>query len=104
MNTQITTARTADIQMIGLVLTVILNLVDKLTDNQTVERIVALLEQWLPTILAEAQDLVPTVQGIIETLQGNDALTPDQAAAIDTLNAQADTDFEAAAAEALKGA
>lgn len=104
MTSQTASPQTADIQMIGLVLTILLNLVDKLSDNATVERIIALLEQWLPTILNEAQDLLPTVQGIIATLEGSNVLTPAQAATIDTLNTQSDDAFEAAAADALKGA
>jgi hypothetical protein len=89
--------------MIGLVLTILLNLVDKLSDNATVEKIIALLEQWLPTILNEAQDLLPTVQGIIATIEGSDILTSRQVTAIDTLNTQSDDAFEAAA-DATKGA
>lgn len=87
-----------DLTTIGLVLNIILNLVQNLTDNKTVDRIVSLLEQWIPVILKEAQDLIPIVTGIIASLRGSDVLTPDQINAIDALNAKVDADFDAAAA------
>jgi hypothetical protein len=91
-------------QMIRLVLTIILDLAGHLRDNETAQRIIDLLERWLPTILNEARDLLPAMQGIIDTLRGSNVLTCEQDAAINNLNMQSDSAFEAAAAAALKGA
>ena len=92
-----------NIQMIGLVLNIILSLVQNISSSKAVDNIIALLQSWMPTILNEAEDLVPLVTGIIETLKGSDILTADQVQAIDALNTQSDAEFDAAAAIALKG-
>lgn len=91
-----------NVQMVSLVLNIILELVAGLTDNQTADKIIKLLEQWLPTVLKEASDLLPVVMGIITTLEGSDVLTQDQVASIDALNAQVDADFDAASARFRK--
>lgn len=75
-------------------------LVSKLADSKQVDYVITILEAWLPTILAEFQQLVPLVKGIISTLQGSSILTAGQQASIDALNAQVDADFDAAAATA----
>jgi len=92
-----------DIATIGLVLNIILQLVDGVSDNKTVDKVIGLLEQWLPTVLKEAQDLVPVVMGIISTLQGKDVLELADVARIDALNAQVDADFDAASARFRTG-
>lgn len=93
-----------DIATIGLVLNILLQLVSGISDNKTVQKVIDLLEQWLPVVLKEAQDLVPVVMGIISTLQGNDVLEPADVARIDALNAQVDADFDAASARFRTGA
>ena len=80
------------------------SIVSKIADGKDVDYVISILESWLPTILAEIQQLVPLVKSIISTLQGSSILTDDQKAAIDSLNAQVDADFDAAAAAAQGGA
>jgi len=89
------------IQTIGIVLQMILSIAGNLSNNQQINNIITLLEQWLPTLVKEATDLVPLVQQIIDTLRGNATLTADQITAIDNLNTQTDADFDAAAAAAM---
>lgn len=84
------------IQTIGIVLQLVLSIAGKSSSSE-IDNIVTILEEWLPTLLKEAEDLVPVVQQIITTLQGNSTLTDDQKSAIDALNAQVDADFDAAA-------
>ena len=85
---------------IVIAVNLIASVVGKLTTNAEVTSVIALLQNWLPTIITEIEDLVPVVQGIISTLQGSSLLTADQVAAVDALNASADAAFEAAATAA----
>lgn len=91
-----------NVATVSLVLNIILELLAGLTDNQTANKIIALLEQWLPTVLQEAVDLVPVVTGIISTLQGKDVLDPADITRIDALNATIDANFDAASARFRK--
>lgn len=58
------------------------------------------LVQLVPLLTQEFKDLLPIVQGIIADLKGNAAVTPDDMATLDALNAQVDAAFDVAAAAA----
>jgi hypothetical protein len=102
MTSQTTSQNTTP--MIRLVLTIILDLAAHLTDSQRVQRVIELIERWLPTILNEARDLLPAVQAIMDTLKASGVLTSEQTALVDNLNTQSVAAFEAPAAAAVKGA
>lgn len=61
---------------------------------------ITVLEQLVPLIVEEYEALVPMVKDIIAALQSSDDITDAQMAALDTLNAQCDTGFEAEATSA----
>jgi hypothetical protein len=61
---------------------------------------IKLLVALIPVIIKEYQDLMPTVQGIIDVLKQSDDVTDDQWNQLDQISAQADADFQAALAAA----
>jgi hypothetical protein len=61
---------------------------------------ITLLEQILPLAENEVASLVPSIQNIIAALQGSGAVTAAQVTALQSLSAQYDAAFEAAAAAA----
>lgn len=69
--------------------------------SATITSIVAMLEKWVPLIIAElpsATTLIQAVQNIIASLGTNPATTEAQLATLQQLDAQCDTAFEAAVA------
>ena len=90
--------------MLSIVTTVI-SLVELLLPNlgvgsaavTTIDTIINGLVQILPTIVAGAEDLVQPVKNIIAALSANPATTDAQLATLQTLDAQVDAAFEAAA-------
>lgn len=62
--------------------------------------IIQALVQIVPVLVQEYKDLAPIVAGIIDTLRGNTAITPEQLAALDVLDTQTDAAFDAAAVAA----
>lgn len=79
-------------------LTVIEDLAPLASDAGKVGSIVTMLETWLPVIVTEASDLITPVKNIIAALSSNSAVTADQLAALQALDAQADAGFDAALA------
>lgn len=69
--------------------------------STTITSIIAMLEKWVPLIVAElpsATTLIQAIQNIIAGLGTNPATTPEQLATLQQLDAQCDTAFEAAVA------
>ena len=64
-----------------------------------IDSIIETLAKVLPEAISTAKDLVPAIQNIIAALKGTDGITPEQWAALDALQTQADTDFDKAAAD-----
>src|ERR1700740_2570631 len=64
--------------------------------SSIIEALVALI----PIIIKEYQDLMPTVQGIIDVLKQSDDVTGEQWDQLDQISAQADADFQSALAAA----
>lgn len=60
-----------------------------------VNSIITALEQWMPLIITEGGVLITTVKNIIATLSTS-AVTPDQVASLQALDAKCDAAFEAA--------
>jgi hypothetical protein len=80
-------------------LTVISQIAGSLGTPAAITSIIDLLVKILPTLIKEVQDVAPIVQNIIDALRNNNVVTPEQLTALDELEAKADADFEAAAAE-----
>lgn len=59
--------------------------------------IISALENIIPVVVKEFQDLAPLVKNIIAALRNNDSVTEDQKTQLDTLEVKLDADFEAAA-------
>lgn len=70
------------------------------TGNAFIDLAIQILSQALPAIIKEAQDLAPIVRNIITALKADAAITADQWAALDALEARIDAEFDAAAAAA----
>jgi len=84
------------------ILTVLLTLVAKFVPavaaNETlISDIITGLEQALPTITKEYQDVMPLVENIIAALRGTDGITQAQSDALDALEITIDAEFDAAA-------
>lgn len=84
------------------IITTVLTLVAQFASSATVTEItsiIAALEQIVPLLTKEYQDIKPFVTNIINALRGNGQITADQQAQLDALNAATDAAFEAAAAD-----
>lgn len=68
--------------------------------NSTIDKIIAVLIQLIPVIVATEQALVAPVQNIIKALSSNPGTTAEQLATLQALDAQCDAAFDAAAAAA----
>ena len=66
--------------------------------NTIVTTVIKALEQVIPLVASEATVLVPVIKNIVATLKTSGALTADQLATLSTLDAQADSALDAAAA------
>lgn len=60
-------------------------------------KIISTLVQIVPTLVTEAEDLVPLVQNIIQVLKNDPATTQAEFAQLDQLDQQIDAAFDAAA-------
>lgn len=93
------------LQGIGLVLSTISELLPLLLGSANantaaqVDRIIALLQQWLPLVGSEITVLYSGIKNIITALTADPSTTAAQFAALQQLDASADAAFEAAAAD-----
>lgn len=69
-------------------------------DSTLISNIINALIQIIPVLVKEVQDVAPMVKNIIAALKNDPATTADQLAQLETLDAQVDQAFEAAAAQA----
>lgn len=76
----------------------ILQLALSATSSKQIQAIISGLIAILPWAIKEAQDLATPIKNIIAVLQGNDAATATQLAALTALDADADNGFEDAVA------
>lgn len=63
--------------------------------------IIKILEDAIPVLIKEYQDVAPMIKNIITALKGNGAISPEQTVQLDGLNTKVDEEFEAAAQAAL---
>lgn len=66
----------------------------------TIISIISMLEQAIPFLVKEYQDVAPMIKNIIAALRSNGDLTDAQQAQLNVLDGQTDAAFEAAAAAA----
>lgn len=88
--------------LIEPVLELILDLLGKTVTNAEVDRVIAIIEAWLPVIVQTFPNLYQKVQDIVSLLKGNAILTQDQIDRIDAMNVSSDANFDAALDQALK--
>lgn len=91
-------APSTSIALAGALLEFILELLGKNITNATAQMAINFLEQWLPSIIAEASSLLPQAKQMISLLKGSSVLTADQVASVDAMNKVSDDAFDAAAA------
>src|SRR5690242_14824884 len=75
-------------------------LLPNLNSSSAIAKVINTLVQAVPIIIQEVKDMVGPVQNIIAALRSNSAITPEQLDQLDTLEAQLDANFDAAAAAA----
>ncbi len=87
------------------IITTILQIIDavllpNLGSASVAAKVITLLEQIIPVVLQEAEDLVPIVKRIIASLRGSGVVTPEQLDQLDAAEAKIDADFDTAAGNA----
>lgn len=88
--------------MIEPVLELILSLVGGAVSSGQADKIIAIIQAWLPVIIDTLPNLYTKVKTIISLLTGNSVLTQDQIDAINAMNLDSDTANDAALAQAQK--
>jgi hypothetical protein len=84
--------------IIQTILVMLAKVAPLIQDSAAIASIINTLEELIPVIVQEYKDLVQPVKNIIAALSANPATTADQLTTLQTLDAQADADFDAAAA------
>lgn len=79
-------------------LTIFEDVAPLITDSSTIGKVISALETYLPIVATEATDLITPIKNIITALSSNAAVTADQIASLQALDAQADAAFDAALA------
>lgn len=90
-----------NIQLIASFLSMLLAVIPQMTNSQAVNSVVTWLEQIIPTLVQEYQDLLPTVKNIIALLKSNAAVTPEQVATLQAQEVVIDKAFDDALAAYL---
>lgn len=80
------------------ILTLINSVLPLISNSSVIGQVLTTLEQLLPTVVQEGEDLVGAYKNILADLQTTGAATADQIAAAQALDAKADADFDAAVA------
>lgn len=88
--------------MIEPVLDLILELVGTAVTSGRADKIIAIIQAWLPAIIDTLPNLYTKVKTIVGLLTGNSVLTQDQIDAINAMNLDSDTANDAALAQAQK--
>lgn len=70
------------------------------TTSTAVGSVITVLETALPAAIQFAESAVPLIEQTIADLRQNTAITADQLAALDAIEAKLDTDYDTAAASA----
>jgi hypothetical protein len=86
--------------MLAAILTLLTQIAGATGEVATITSIIDALITIIPTLVKEYKDLVGPVKNIIQALSTNTVTTADQLTTLQTLDAQVDADFEAAAAAA----
>lgn len=86
--------------LITAVLALIPDVVGLVPATGTVGKIITILSAIMPPAIQLARDEIPVVKGIITTLRGTSAVTPEQLDELDKLDAICDAAFDAALAAA----
>lgn len=83
---------------VAALLAIIAQIAPSLGVPSIIVTIISTLETLLPTIVKEVQDVAPLIKNIINALRNNSAITDEQKAQLDELEARYDAEFEAAVA------
>lgn len=79
-------------------LSLLAQLAPLVSDASMAGKIITELESWLPVVAQFASSLYQPFKNVIAALTSNGVVTDDQIASLKALDAQADADFDAAAA------
>jgi hypothetical protein len=90
-----------NIQLIASFLTMLLSVIPQMTNSQTVNSVVTWLEQIIPTLVQEYQDVLPSVKNVIALLKQSSVVTPDQVATLQAQEVVIDKAFDDALAAYL---
>ena len=80
---------------ITTILTLLLALLPRISDNSAVTSVINMLTNLVPILVKEAQDVLPLVRNIIDLLRTKD-LTIEQLDELDAVSAQVDEAFDTA--------
>jgi len=86
--------------MLETILAILTAIAGTTAETSTITAIVNALVALVPVLVKEYRAMVPIVKNIIAALSANPASTAEQLATLQALDAQVDSDFESAAAEA----
>lgn len=81
-------------QVVTAVIALIAQIAPAISTAGTIAKIITALAALIPALVKYAQDLIPTVKGIIETLRGADGVTPEQLEELDAIEAKIDADYD----------
>ena len=84
-------------------LTLVATLVGELTKSSSIQSVITSLQQIVTAGVQEVSDVAPMIKNIIGALKSNAAITADQMAQLEALDAATDAAFEAAAKDAGLG-
>ena len=87
--------------LIPIILSLLETILPSIGTSSVIAKVIETLIQIVPIIVQEVRDLLPMVKNIIAALKDNSAITADQMTQLETLDAQCDADFEAAATNAI---
>lgn len=90
-----------NIQLIATFLSMLLSIIPQMTNSQAVTNVINWLQQIIPLLVQEYQDVLPSVKNIIALLKANGAVTPDQVATLQAQEAVIDKAFDDALAAYL---
>ena len=91
---------TLAINIITTTLSMIETYLPSITTSTAIQKVIDLIVQLLPVIIAEYQQLVPLIQNIIAVLQQNTEITDDQIDQLKAASAVIDAHFDQTAAAA----
>lgn len=83
--------------VISSILATLAQVIPSITSSATVATVIAMLQQIVPVVIKEVQDVTPFIKNIIAALKDNTTITQEQWDELEALSAQVDAAFDAEA-------